>query len=250
MWGAGHNSLGEAALFMKEVREAQLHGGKSLRGRLRISTEQRQAIQVISISNPVIIGLREELNVDRKSVDSLYERFEEMCRRQKKPINKNMRPAILERLTLELWLNQKALNAPAVRLISATLYNGAIGWELMEQFPDFSDSPSLFVYVLENHPSAPVEFLTKVRGIVTELKNEDEFKDFPPHTIKYAAVNKPQDPRAFLRKVRNAVAGILHEKEFRPLENMRSAVLRAAVTAPQKSRSVLRKKIKNKDRKK
>jgi len=132
-------------------------------------------------------------------VNDLAGRFEEMCRRLGMTVDSELRPSVVKLLAAELWVNQKALDAPSKKLVSATLYQGAIGPELQKEFGRFA--PHAFRDAAIHYPMNSRGFLRKAERQIDELAADPEFERFHerPYEFVRAALTHPSDPKGFLR---------------------------------------------------
>jgi hypothetical protein len=225
--------------FMDDVRHGRLESGISMKGGRGLKEPQRFAIRAAVASCAVSTHGMETIPEIRTG---LLERFEEMCRRQRIQIPAEMRPAILDTLLTELWVNQQALKMPADKLVPVTAYSGAIAPKLIHEFTPFRDTPSLFKHAAVSHSGDPREFLRRMQRDIAAMAGEEEFALFRdiPSVFKHAAVGYPSDPRGFLRGVQKDIAAMAGEEEFTTFRDTPSLFTRAAVGYPSDPREFLR----------
>jgi hypothetical protein len=232
--------LRRAAAFMQAVRVMQAESGKTLAGRYLLSLEQEEAIIEAARNSALVGALKGCAEVDG-AVKHLAERFEEMCRRQRMEVSKELRPAVLKLLATELWINHKSLDEPADKLIPLTVYQGAIGPELENGFERFRDKPYIFKLAATGYPSNPRGYLSKVAEEADAMASELEFERFreTPGIFLTAASRYPSNPRAYVREKAKTIDAILTEREFEHLRDM-PGLVSAAVCSLGDPRAYLR----------
>jgi hypothetical protein len=136
----------------------------------------------------------------------LLERFEELCRRQRRYPVDNTQSRILRYLTLELRLNSMVLQEVPSKLISFTIYHGAIAKHLMNEFSFFSDTPKIIKHAVVASPFNPHKSLSDAKKTAERLAKEskkpnNEFACFAekPEIFKQAVASNPSNPQQFLR---------------------------------------------------
>ncbi len=219
----------DARRVIHEVRQLQAAGKKALRGRTGLDSAQRYAIRATAVSMAVA-GLPPP--IPQSELIRLLERFEEMARRQKIVVAAGVRPSILGLLATELWVNKHSLNISAGKLVAATVYHGAIGEKLHKEFPQFSDSPSLFRHATINYPADPEGFVRKTLTAIEEMSQEREFAEFldTPGIFKQAAVRNPSDPRFFLITIQKTISEMKSEEEFSEFRDTPGFFKQAAIS--------------------
>ena len=230
----------EARAFVEEVRLKQFASAQTLKGRSGLEPAQRLAIRATAVSY-VVAGKPPQLT--QSEMIRLLERFEEMARRQKFAINAGLRPAILGILLTELWVNKHALDSSVEKLIAATAYHGSVGLRLAKEFPQFSETPSLYRHAVMNYPSDPGSFIQKTQAAIEEMIREKEFEVFwdTPGLFRQAAIRNPSDPREFLRRVQNTMSAMAQEEEFAEFSNTPGIFKQAAISNPSDPREYVRK---------
>lgn len=193
--------LERAAEFMRGVRLTQSGIDKLLVGHNSLSPEKEQAITQAVENSALVAAVKESAEVDLQ-VNHLAERFEEMCRRQGVHVDAELRPSVVKLLAAELWVNHRALDMPAEKLISATLHQGAIAPELLQEFPEFRG------YVINcavtGTPASSRAFLERTKKGIEAVAAEPEFERFAkerPSAFIAAAVDARCDMRSALRKL-------------------------------------------------
>jgi hypothetical protein len=235
------SDLWRAAAFMQAVRVMQAESGRTLAGQSLLSLEQEEAIIETARNSALVGAVKEQAQVDG-AVNHLAMRFEEMCRRQRMEISKELRPAMLKLLATELWVNHKALRLPAEKVTPVTVYQGAIGPELEKGFERFRDKPWIFTTAAVSHASNPRGFLTKVAESVDEMASEPEFERFrdTPGIFATAAAHNPSNPRAYVREKIQTIDAILKEPEFEHLRDTPSIITVAVCSSSSDPRDYLR----------
>jgi hypothetical protein len=191
------SKLRRAAEFMRDIRLAQSESGKAQTGGNHLSPEQQQGITKAASSSALVAAIKESAGVDLP-VNHLGERFAEMCRRQGEVIPAGLRGAVVKLLAAELWVNHKALDEPAEKLISATLHQGAVGPDLLKEF---SQHPRWVVATaMKNAPAASRDFLLRAGKEVETLAGEREFQGVAKTRLYEAALRYPSHVRSALRE--------------------------------------------------
>ena len=157
--------LRTAAEFMATMRQLQRDSETSLRGKMYLQPEQTAAITEITRTSHIVENVKESLGLDL-ALNTLCERFEEMCRRHRVTMDERMRPGVVRLLSTELALNFFALGGSPKDLIAVTLHNGACGQDLITSadFMEFRDTPSIFRRVAVNNPTDPRGAMRKWRA--------------------------------------------------------------------------------------
>jgi hypothetical protein len=227
---------------MSEVRQVQRESDRPLRGKTFLS----DGIQSESKRTRDHSGLLAELARSSEgyvppNVQQLaFERFEEMCRRRKLSIPKELRPPIYRLLALELVVNSSVLQAEPEQIASATLYNGSLD-EMVSRFADFRDTPWIFRHVAVNNPSDPEGFLTGVLETITRLSADERFADFrdTPGIFQRAAVHNSSDPEGFLTGVLETITRLSADERFADFRDTPGIFRQAAVNNPSDPESYL-----------
>lgn len=187
---------------MRGVRLTQAGKGK-FTGRLYLSPSEQLAITDAASNSALVEAVKASAQVDLP-VNHLAERFEEMARRQGAILDAELRPAVIKLLAAELWVNHKALDAPAEKLISTTLHQGAIAPELIQEFSsEFPPSIIRFAMV-DAAPASPREFLKRAGIEIKELAENPEFQklaDKRPSALLQAAIGRPSNAPSRLREL-------------------------------------------------
>lgn len=170
------SDLRRAAAFMQAVRVTQAESGKSMTGASLLSLEQEEAIIEAARNSALVAAVKEHAQVDG-AVNYLAGRFEEMCRRQRMEVSKELRPAVLKLLVTELLVNHKALDGlPVEKLIPVTAYQGAVVPELKKEFGHFP------AWIIEEgareRPNNPRGFLVRIETEAKTMAGEAEFERF------------------------------------------------------------------------
>jgi hypothetical protein len=200
--------LQRAADFMRQVREAQAGSSKQFSGLNRLEPKQQYAITNVANASALIGAVKQVTGADL-AAHNLFERFEELCRRQKFAVKAELRPAVMKILAGELVANHEALAMPVQRLIGLTVQHGAIGPELIKEFPEFEKQRYVIRAAAMGRSSDPRAFLGRVSKVRDALAIDPEFERFRvvPYIFEYAAVHNVSDPRAFLRKIAKGKEG-------------------------------------------
>jgi hypothetical protein len=219
-----------ARVFMDAARRAQSERCISMQGSSGLREPQQLSIRAAA-SFSSLHGATAQLDVGLKERVHLLECFNKMCRRHHIEVPTDMLPTLLSEMLTELSTNQNTFRRSAASLVPVTAYCGAIGPQLYQEFPEFSDSPSIFKYAAVNNTSDPRGFLSLVRNIITELKTDNEFSFFrnTPSIFKYAAVNNTSDPRGFLRDVQRTLKELWDDEEFASIRGSSSIVMQVAM---------------------
>ncbi len=193
--------LQQASAFMLEVRQAQVESGKRCISSVHLTTEQQYAITGAANASSFVEAVKQSTETDLP-LQYLFERFEEMCRRRKIAIDAPLRPALVKLLAGELFANQRALGASAKQLVSVTLYQGAIGPELVNEFVEFRDRPGILRQAAVERSFDPRNYLRSVVNTISVLEIDPEFERFrdTPGVFTYAAANNTKDHRGIIRK--------------------------------------------------
>lgn len=141
-----------AAAFMRAVRMEQAAAYTKLVGRSRISGEQKQAITQAIDSSALVAAATDATHADLL-MNTLAERFAEMCRRRGAEMTEGLRRSVVKLLAAELWVNHTALGTEPDRLLSATVQHGAVAPELLKEFP--KKSALAVTDAMEYHPVSP-----------------------------------------------------------------------------------------------
>jgi hypothetical protein len=193
------SSSSSARAFIDTVRQAHHAGGRPFKGQAWLPEHQKLAIRaaVASAATAAPGG-----SITPAIEERLLARFEEMARRTEFQVPDDLRHDILSLLVTELWVNQCALHASPKRLLSVTVQHGAIGPELVKDFPEFRETPGIFIRVASNAPADPGAALQEARQRIAALVRNDEFADLrdTPHRFIRAAVFHPRDPEGALRR--------------------------------------------------
>jgi hypothetical protein len=169
--------LWRAAAFMQAVRVLQGESGKSMAGASLLSLEQEEKIIEAARNSALVAAVKEHAQVDG-AVNQLAERFEEMCRRRRMEMSKELRPAVLKLLATERLVNQKAMDRlPVEKLIPVTAYQGAVVPEVKKEFGHFF-SPWIIENAVKHYPGHPRGYLSKVGEAADMTAAEPEFKRF------------------------------------------------------------------------
>jgi hypothetical protein len=234
------SDLRRAAAFMQAVRVTQAESEKRFKGPNFLSLEQEEEIIDAARNSALVAAVKEHTQVDG-GVNYLAERFEEMCRRQRMEVSKELRPAVVKLLATELLVNQKALDRlPVEKLIPVTASQGGIVPELKKEFGHFS------AWTIENavkyYPGHPRGYLSKVDEESKAIANETEFERFrkAPGIFEDAAARYPSNPRAYVREKIKTMDAILKEPEFEHLHK-RPDIVSVAVCSTHDPRAFLRK---------
>ena len=233
------DGLTAAAEFLSTVRKLQQESGRSLRGRAQLTPEQSYAITQGAENSGLVNGVKESLDIDIP-IHTLFERFEEMCRRQNVMVDANLRPYAIKLLSTELVANQNALGGDPEKLIPFTLGNGALGAELISdaEFESLRETPGVFRQAAVDYPGPgkAKEFLRGVMKNVPELAADAEFESLrdTPGVFQRAAVGYPGPGKAkeFLRGVMKTVPELAADAEFESLRDTPGVFQRAAVSYP------------------
>jgi hypothetical protein len=191
--------LRRAAAFMQAVRVLQAESEKTLAGSSLLSLEQEEKIIEAARNSALVAAVKEHAQIDG-AVNQLAERFEEMCRRQRMEMSKELRPAVLKLLATELLVNHKALDwLPVEKLIPVTAYQGAVVPEVKKEFGHFF-SPWIIENAVKHYPGHPRGYLSKVGETADMTAAEPEFKRFcdTPEIFITAAALNPLNPRLWL----------------------------------------------------
>jgi len=233
------SALMAAAELMRTVRQLQRVGGHSLGGRIRLKPEQTRAIAKAANDSATVREIQRRLDIDLR-INSLYERFEEMCRRRKMSVDSRLRSSIIVLLSQELFTNQQALKVHPERLLAFTAVNGANGPNLMsnDDFAELRDTPGIFRHAATNHPGPgkAEEFLRRVLRKLAELTANAEFSDLRdvPHVFRHSAqyYTGPDKAEQFLRGVRERLATLMINDTFAELRDTPGILLQAAAHYP------------------
>jgi hypothetical protein len=185
---------------MREVRLAQAGSDKKFIGRNRLSPEQQQAITQAIQDSSLVAAVKESAQLDLV-VNRLAERFEEMARRHGMTTDGDLRPSVVKLLATELWVNQRALGVRSERMLSATLHQGAIAPELLEEFP--RQGAYVITTALEHAPNAPREFIRRAEENVAALAADPEFQLLAknrPSELMEVALHHVSDMRGRVRR--------------------------------------------------
>lgn len=196
------SKLQRAAAFIEEVRRAQNASGKLQTGGNFLSPRQKLEVSRATAGSALVAAVKTSVNADL-SVNYLAERFEEMCRRQEATVDAELRPSIVKLLAAELLVNQKALDVPAKKLISATLHHGAIVPELLKEYDKLPYSRLAVYSAVTARPGAPREFLERAAEEIKALSTDPEFRlllEKRPSDLPVAAIH-PGSARSRLRKI-------------------------------------------------
>jgi hypothetical protein len=226
---------------MKEARLSHTENPVAMGGRPGLGASQRIAIQAaaatcrhFSFQSIMDISVRERL----------LGRFEEMCRRHDIEVPADLRRPILERLMVELWINQRALDCSdrvARKIVAGTAFSGAIGPELIASFPDFADTPHILRHAMFHRPSAPHRFLAELRENVRMLALDEVCSSFRnnPGFLTIAAKHG-SNAQSFLRQAQHTFDAISSEDEFAGLRHIPYIIKEAVVGHPRNPRAFLR----------
>jgi hypothetical protein len=169
-------------------------------GRTRISEEQKQAATQ-AINDSALVGAVKGAPQIDLPVNTLAERFEEMCRRNGAVMDDELRPSVVKLLAAELWINHISLGAPADALRSATLHQGAVAPELLKEFPEH---PAYVISeAMRGSPAASREFLSWLGKELAAVSADPEFNLLArnrPSAFAQSAIRHRSDVRADLRK--------------------------------------------------
>lgn len=183
--------LRRAADFLAEVRRVQRESGRKLTGRAHLSDETLGAFFDAWDDSRLLAELRSppDVVVPHDVQGTLFERFEELCRRRRIAVPDDLRPAVYRLLALELAVNGQLLGDTSESLASATLYNGVLD-ALRDQFPEFADTPGLLREAAQGYPSDPATFLADTRDSIARLEADERFAQFreTPGVFRQAAV--------------------------------------------------------------
>jgi hypothetical protein len=229
----------DAGLFVATIRRDQRASGKSLMGRPSLTQDTLSAIRLTAKH---LLNVAPDGIVTSEDAEFLAVRFEEMCRRQKRHVDSQHRPAILQHLVTDLLVNCTATGSTPRQLVSVTLYWGGICPSLPGEFAEFGDTPWIFKHAAINNAWDPRGLLCKVRADIGAMSGEHEFGVFAdtPGIIKYAVLNNPADPRDLLRRVQADIVALPLEAEFRNFHNTPWIFKYAATHNPNESRDFLR----------
>ena len=185
---------------MRAVRQARAGNETKFIGRNYLSPEQTRAITEAISSSGFVAAMKQAAQADLP-VNKLAERFEEMARREGMTVDAELRPAVVKLLAAELWTNQRALGTPAERLISATIHQGAIAPELLNEFPEY---PQYFVtQAVVHNPGAPRTFIHRALEKFRSLSSDPEFEEIArnrPSDVLDAVLSHPSKAQTELRR--------------------------------------------------
>ena len=193
--------LQRAAAFMTEVRLAQAGRAARFKGNNYLAPEQQRAITEAILGSRLIAAVKKAVQVDMP-VNYLAERFEELARRQGAVVDAGLRPTVVKLLAGELLANQQALGIPAKKLLSATLLQGAIAPELLNEFPEMPRYA--IIRAVEFSPEAPREFLSNAKREVAAVFAEPEFQHLvqnQPSVVEQTVINRRSKARELLRAI-------------------------------------------------
>jgi hypothetical protein len=239
-----YEDLSRAAEFMADVREEQAASGKTLSGRTNISSERVIAILREAETSNLIRAVADSLG-GQQSLQKLFERFEEMCRRRKTHLPDALRPAITRLLAAELFSNTSALACSPDNAVSVTLHCGACAHDLMSDpdFAEFCDAPSIFRQVALSNPSDPRASLKRAQEAIATLINDEEFVEFrdTPKLFRFVAIWHPSDPKAALQKIRLIIAELSADDQFAEFRDTPWIFERVAIHNPTNPKEALKK---------
>jgi len=229
----------EAREFISELRGKQSKNTQTLRGRPGLPSQQRIAIRATSVSY-VVAGTPPE--IEQSHMIRLLERFEELARRHKMELDARLRPHILSLLVTEMWTNKHCLKMPPEKLIAATAYHGAIGVRLIQDFPRFAETPSIYKHAIMNYPAAPAKFLRKAQAMIDEISADVEFVELreTPGLFTQAVLRNPSNPRGFLISLKKAVAAMEQDDEFIAFRSTPGIFRHACLSNPSDPRAYIR----------
>lgn len=165
-------------------------------------------------------------------MQQLFESFEELCRRRRRPIPAALRRPIYKLLAIEVAVNADVLSVLPEKVAPATLYNGVLN-DLVERFQEFADTPGIWREAL-NYPSNPFGFLEKARRAIEQLERDERFVVFrdTPAIFKLAAIYRPGNPAAFLIRARRTIAELEEDKRFEDFRDTPAIFRLAALSHP------------------
>jgi hypothetical protein len=120
--------LRRAAIFMASVREAQRRDGRSVTG-VRRSSKKAPKLIPDEIAKADLSRAKHYLKsapVDLHTLQTMFQSFEEMCRRRKKSLSAELRSAVCWLLESELAENCVRLRTTPNKTAATTVYHGIL----------------------------------------------------------------------------------------------------------------------------
>ena len=191
-----------AKALMNKVRKIQKKSGMPLKGRRnRISKPHLDPMNESFLQRLPENG-HESYGIPWKDQAETYEMFLLMCYRRDVKIPDNLHQTIFCCLVDELFANSMVYSVIPSKLISATVYQGAVK-DLSEEFPEFIGHTNLYKRALTQSPCDSTKWLRETRKMLDELQRQQRFQplqDQPEYFIK-AVVNHRTNPETYLLSI-------------------------------------------------
>ena len=202
----------EAQEFMASARRRQQRSQRTMSGRLPTKAQLQETFHKLACE----ASQAHEFNIKGASahVQTMLERFEKLCHRNKLSIPARLRSFIAAELLGELNENLTAFEMEnmAHKALSMTVYQGTgfIAALRDEAYSFFDGQMGAFRQAVHQNPLNPEGYLRRAIDTIQRISNDPEFKSFwnTPNIIKYAALSA-KDPEEFLRDVEHMIEELM-----------------------------------------
>lgn len=191
-----------AKSLMVNVRKIQKESGIALKGRRNRLAKPHLDPRNLSFLRDLQEVGRESYGIPWDDQVRAYEMFLLMCHRRDVTIQADLYETIFCCLLDELFANAVTYGVSPGKLISATVYQGAVK-DLSEEFPEFIGHAHLYKRALTQSPCDSVKWLRETRTLLQKLRSQQRFvtlHDQPDYFIK-AVVDYRTTPERYLESL-------------------------------------------------